>query len=272
MLILAVAWIVIKRRNDFFSARTFIPMVSLGLPLFIGTLCLGWYNWARFDSALEIGTTYALAGPDLQKYQNELFSPSYTANNIYNYFLIKPDLKKKFPFINPVRGQKESVIKTIQLPDVYFSQEVAGLLYISPFILFAFPTFIFTLDFLHKGPGLFCANNMNTHVRWLIIGLLSSFLSSLLFFLFFFWVGVRYQAEFIPALAILSAIGFWQIYRCLPQKHVLRIVYMVLGLILATITIVNSNLIAISVNSARYRDLNPELWSRLAKFFNNFLH
>ncbi|MGB8981918.1 MAG: hypothetical protein WCC12_08590, partial [Anaerolineales bacterium] len=272
MVILTLGWIINKHRGQYFLSRTFPLFVSIGLPMFIGAVCLGWYNWARFDSVFEMGTTYALSGPNLQKHQNELFSAQYIPNNIYNYFLLKPDFKKKFPFLGPIHGRREPILKAIDMPDVYYVQETAGLLYIAPFILFAIPAFITALDFLRRGPAFFRESSPDIHFRWLTISLLGSFLSSLLFFLIFFWVGVRYQADLMPPLIILSVIGFGQIYRHLVQKTTIRILYTALGLVLAAITMVNSNLIAISVNSAHYREFNPELWKQLTRFFNNLLH
>lgn len=271
MVILTLGWIINKHRGQSFLSRTFPLFVSIGLPMFIGVVCLGWYNWARFDSVFEIGTTYQLAGPNLQKHQNELFSAQYIPNNVYNYFLLKPDFIKKFPFLEPIHGRREPILKAIDMPDVYYSQETAGLLYIAPFILFAIPAFITALDFLRRGPAFFRESSPDIHFRWLTISLFGSFLSNLLFFLVFFWVGVRYQADFMPTLMLLSVIGFGQVYLHLASKPIARNVYTTLGFVLTATTIIASNLMVLSINSARYKELNPELWAQLTNFFKNLL-
>lgn len=269
-LLMVLIWIAFRNRRQYLSPNSLKAIIALFLPMFIGAIGLGWYNWARFDSVLETGITYQLAGPDLQKHQHELFSPLYMANNIYNYFLIKPELSNKFPFLSPVRGYSDSVIGSIKLPDVYFSQETAGLFYIAPFILFSLVSVTVILKILRKGSTLFDEAD-NAPINWTIICLLGSFLSSLFCFLFFFWAGVRYQADFMPPLVMLSVIGFWQACQYTSKQPLLRYLFILIGLGLIFITIINSNLIALSISSARYREFNPALWHQLTSFFNKLL-
>lgn len=264
MLILIIIWLLRGQGTKSLHSNPYPAIVFLGIPLLVGALGLGWYNWARFNSIFESGITYQLAGVDLQKHQQELFSYRYIGNNFFNYFLIKPSINKKFPFLGPVKGIDEPIIKFVDFPDIYFSQETAGLLYIAPFILFSVIPIIYAFrNFrgeLKEGER--CYN-------WVVISLFGSFFSSLLFFLSFFWAGVRYLADFMPALVMLSVFGFLQSYRYAGKSLILRWLVVTIGLALIAITIVNSNLIALSISSAKYREFNPELWRQLTKFFNN---
>lgn len=270
MLIMIIIWILREQRGNSLYLNLSTAIVCLGIPLLIGALGLGWYNWARFDSVFESGITYQLAGVDLQKHQQELFSYRYIANNFFNYFLIKPGVAKKFPFLGPVKGVDESIIKSIDTPDFYFSQETAGLFYIAPFILFSLVPIISTFKNFRKGTNS-TEQEDASRFNWVVISMFGSFFTSLSFFLSFFWAGVRYLADFMPALVMLSVFGFWQSYRYAGKSFLLRFAAATLGLALMGITIVNSNLIALSISSAKYREFNPELWHQLIKFFNNLL-
>lgn len=272
MSILVLIWIMRKHREEeIFLLKSLFTIFCFGLPIFIGVFGLGWYNWARFDSIFETGVTYQLAGFNLQQHQQELFSPLYIANNIYNYFLIPPSFSKKFPFLSPVRGHNESVATFIHLPNIYYSQQTAGLIFIAPVILFSIVSIIAALKIIHKGSKLF-NEKQDFSFNWMLISLSASFLSSLLFFLFFFWAGVRYQADFMPALLLLSIIGFWKIYHYIAKQPILRTLYTALGLGLTAITIINSNLVVLSLNSAQYREFNPLLWEQLIVFFQKHIH
>ena len=67
------------------------PASALLITLAIGLGSLCWYNWARFGSPFETGIKYQLAGVPLQAYGGQISSPSFTAQNLYNYFLTHPD-------------------------------------------------------------------------------------------------------------------------------------------------------------------------------------
>jgi hypothetical protein len=64
--------------------------------------------------------------------------------------------------------------------------------------------------------------------------------------MFFFWAGMRYLGDFLPLLTILSAIGFWQGYRLAAHKSLINTLYILAGIILASISIIMGTLLAIS--------------------------
>jgi uncharacterized BrkB/YihY/UPF0761 family membrane protein len=54
----------------------------------------------------------------------------------------------------------------------------------------------------------------------------------------FFWAAMRYAEDFMPALMLLSIVGFWQSYRSLSGDRAERKWIAVLGAVLAGISIV----------------------------------
>ena len=101
-------------------------LLPLTFPLVVSLIGLGWYNWARFGSVLETGFSYALAGVNLQKYHNDLFSPVYIIQNLYNYILKSPVSIEQFPFIYPEMGIINELFEFYSLPEVYETNPVTG--------------------------------------------------------------------------------------------------------------------------------------------------
>ena len=107
------------------SALTLIP---LGLPLILGFVCLGWYNWARFGSVTETGLYYQLAGWNIRDHYDELFSPTYIFQNIQNYLFNPIEFTSTFPFVFMTRGSEIPVLPFYTVPEIYNAQPVSGLL------------------------------------------------------------------------------------------------------------------------------------------------
>jgi len=253
------------RRKDQFS-RSIPMLMALGLPLGIGLAVLGWYDWARFGSVFETGITYQLAGPFLQKYHNDIFSPVYIVQNLYNYLLIPPRLKSAFPFLIPVYGNLKPILSFLSLPTIYYSQEITGYLFNAPFILLAIAPAVSLLSNLRRQPKSSMNEGDRSLFNWLLTGLLGSFLIGFAFFLVFFWVATRYFTDFIPTLVLLSVIGFWQLHLHFARRPVSLFVFTLGGFALIAISVIASNLIALSLNSGRFRSFDPVLWRQLVNF------
>ena len=267
MAVMVTILIVNKNRDTNNFSKSIPAVLALGLTLGIGLAGLSWYNWARFGSIFETGITYQLAGPYLQKYQHDLFSPVYILQNLYNYLFIPPKIKSAFPFLTPIYGNLNPIISFLPLPKIYYSQEIAGYLFSSPFILFAFiPVINLVSRFEQRPAGI--VNEEDQHIyTWLTTSLLGSFLFGFTFFLVFFWVAMRYFLDFTPALILLSIIGFWQLYRYYAGQPVSKFIYLLVAFGLILISILASNLLALSINSGTFRQFNPVLWRQLVNFF-----
>jgi hypothetical protein len=205
-----------------------MQLIFLGLPLMLGLTGLGWYNWARFGSVTETGLSYQLAAVNMGSHG--LFSPIYFIQNLYSYLLQPPYRIPQFPFLYP---------KEIS--------PVIGLLFIAPFTVFAIlPITTSFIKTVQKDPSGSKASG-NDFLDWIITSLLGTFSCAFCMMLIFFWIAIRYMADFMPALTLLSVLGFWQGYRLLTQRPSVQRFYSILGIILASTSFGIHILISIAV-------------------------
>lgn len=237
--------------------------LAIGLPIVIGCILLGWFNWARFDNVFETGFKYALAGPYLQSYKGGFLSSSFAIQNLYNYFLNPSKMRSIFPFIKPVLGQNTSVTSFIILPGIYNSDELAGLVYSAPFLLFSLITIIAVFIYLINKNK----QKDNPLFYWTCNTLVVLYISAFTPLILFFWATTRYIADFMPAFALISVIGFWQVFQVLKNRPIIQNLFGFLGIGLAGITAITSILVAASSHMARFRAVNPNLLNQLIQWF-----
>jgi len=230
-------------------------LVSLGLPLFLCVLLLGWYNWFRFGSVTETGYSYQLAGVNLQKYRGDLFSPAYVVQNLYNYFLHPPGSRSEFPFLYPTKGKEENIVSIYPLPDVYQTNPITGLLLTFPFVLFSAVPLIAmgrrSIATVQPETGSFNVDSAHS-LNSILTGLFIMFSSALFLLAVFFWAAMRYMVDFIPSITLISSIGFWQGYQLLAKKPAWRKLYSMSGIFLGCATVIISQLVAIALIYSRY--------------------
>jgi len=222
-----------------------VKLISLGLPIVLCLVFLGWYNLARFGSVTETGFSYALAGVNLQQHHNDLFSPIYIMQNLYNYILKPPTSSAQFPFLHP----KNALLPFYSLPDAYGTNPVTGLLFIAPFSLFAIlpAVTLFIKTRRNTSSNSIRKDNSNDLLDWIITSLVGAFFLAFFLLLIFFWAAMRYLGDFMPAIIMVSVFGFWQGYQLLGQRPVNRRIYSIIGIIFAIAGIVISILLSISV-------------------------
>ncbi len=241
--------------------RKIYLLASLGLPLALGAVILGWYNWARFHSVLETGWSYQLNEGNLQYYRASLFSPRYILPNAFNYLFMPPDLLAGFPFLKPAFGDGASIFSFIALPKVYYTEVLTGIFFSVPFILFAG---ILAFAFLPRNKDRLAQTHQGQdldHFRWTITALFGSFLLGFMLIVSYYYVGIRFAADFLPALTLLSIVGFWQGYRFLLHKpRVGRSLYIAAGIGLMAASVVSSNLLVLSERMPKFQMYNPALW------------
>ena len=242
-------------------------IAAIGLPLAIGIGILGWYDWARFGSVFETGFSYQLTTTFLQQYSRVLFSPIYALPNLYDYVAAPPKIDSLFPFLKPIRGRGNLVFPFLVMPKIYYTRAMTGFLFSTPFVLFACLSVI-SIPFPTRGAKTQENPNENGNLlRWTIISLLGAFLLGFGVIISFFWVVTRYLIECMPALIILSIIGFWLGYRWLSHWPVIRYMYTAIGVGLAIISIAGSNLLVLSMRASLFQTLNPVLWNQLNSLF-----
>jgi hypothetical protein len=251
------------------SPEAILAMELLGGPLVLGIAVLARYNWARFHSVFETGLSYQLAGSDLQKYSHVLFSPLYILPNLYNYLVMAPGINRNFPFLESVPGTGPSIFSFITLPDIYFNNVLTGILFSTPFVLFASICITaFVLKKKHLMSLVSQADDLSLF-KGLIAALAGSFLFGFVPFTSFFWVASHYQTDFIPSLVILSIIGFWQGYICTTHKpDIIRKLYVAIGIILIVASIIISILLVLSAHVDKFQKFNPIPWEYLVRLFS----
>jgi len=248
-------------------SKTVYTLASIGLPLVLGIGIWGLYNWARFDSFFETGFYYELAWPNLQKYNDQLFSPVYVLPNLYNYLFMAPSITDTFPFIRSVQGAGAAKFPSISLPEIYFTRGLTGIVYSTPFMLFAS-----ILLFPHIRKRKQDNNNQDNDLfKWTVISLWGSFFTGLATFVSYFWVETRFLLDFMPPLVLLSIIGFWQGYLFLLDKPISRILYVAIAIGLIVISIMIGNLLALSAHRGGFKEFNPVLWQYLYKDVDHVL-
>lgn len=247
MTIMIIYWLLRTRGPSL--PRLMGKLASLGLPLLIGALSFVGYNWARFGSLLETGFTYQLAGPHLQEHLSELFLPGYIWQNLYNYVLHPYEIRPSFPFLYPIRGVTHAILAWIPLPEFYTAQAIAGFLPAVPFTIFAIVpvTRLWKQFFSRKNEERPGPDPISLSLNWLLASLIGSFAAAFLSLLAFFWAAMRYAEDFMPALILLSIIGFWQGYPSLSQKPKTGKMYAIFGVILAGFSIICAILLALSI-------------------------
>jgi hypothetical protein len=216
------------------------------LPLAMGAVCLGWYNWARFGSITETGLYYQMNHGFVHYRTDELMGYKYIFQNIYNYLFLPFGMDSKFPFLYPLPGSREEIFFFSKTPSIYGSQIITGLFYTVPFIVFSSVPFL-----MPRAAKNSSQDKERTLLNWIAITLAGAALASFGFLLIFFWAAMRYAEDFMPSLILLSVIGFWQGYSHLLNKPMARRLYAAAGVLLAGTSIIVSTLLAVSINDAR---------------------
>jgi hypothetical protein len=200
-----------KEKLDWKFGSATLILVS---PLLLCGAILAWYNWARFDSIFEFGFYYQLAGFNLQANYPSLFSRVYIIQNIYTYFMNPFEVRSSFPFAYPLAGSEEPIFSFYELPRIYAVEgKFAGLLYSTPFLIFSIlPALMLVIRFIRAIGRRDKKKNQYNFYDWTIISLIGSFVAGSIPTLLIFYVGFRYETEFITSLSMLGLIGFCQGY------------------------------------------------------------
>lgn len=213
-------------------------VAALIAPLAICGIILAWYNWARFDSIFEFGLYYQLAAFNLQANYSILFSRVYFAQNIYNYFLNPFGVTGSFPFVKPLAGTEKPVLASIALPNLYAVEgKFPGALFSTPFLIFAgLPPVLYVMKLLKKFNHREKKIEIFHFLDWTTLGLFGASIAGAMPTLLLFYVGFRYETEFIASLTLLALTGFCQGWQ-LAKKDTGRRVYAVLGITLASLSV-----------------------------------
>ena len=230
LVVVTLLFIMNEHRKAKLSWNFASSTLALTAPLLFTGLLLGWYNWARFDSISEFGLYYQLAAFNLQANYSALFSRVYVVQNIYNYFLNPFELRGSFPFVFPLPGSEKSILAAHELPRLYAVEgKFPGLLISTPLLIFSvLPLLLLTIKFIRSFGDTEIRSDLYNHFDWTVVSLSASFVAGSIPTLLLFYVGFRYETEFVSSLMLLGMIGFCQGYM-LFRNAMVRKFYTVIG-------------------------------------------
>lgn len=262
-LVLAV-WIL---RTPGSWGKRLVRLAALGAPLAFGLLGMGWYNQARFGSWFEFGFRYMLTGMDLN---SQTFSPANIGINLHNYLLNPYRTLPAFPFLEAELGG-HFIFFPIPAPANYYAEQVSGLLLTLPYLLLSVLPVVYLIglalrrQWLPRSPR--PSGTGSDPLGWTAAILAGAALLSFLPLLLFISATMRYQADVVPALVLLSTMGFW-IGRQHLVSHPQGSTWLSLLVWMVTIgSIAVSLLLAFTGADARFEHLNPGVYESVARFF-----
>jgi hypothetical protein len=209
-------------------------------------LLLGVYNQVRFGSPLETGHRYQLGHP-------VTVGPEHVPANLYSYLLRPPRRLERFPFVIARWQGRPPFPAWLPVSSSYFYREpVAGLLYTSPFYLFAAFALVFGIR------------------DWSVRAALISSTLPFAVPIFYFASTMRYLGDVTPGLAVLSVLGLCRLLERQRASGWTR------GGLLAGATLAAACTAAMGLllGSVSYFGFlphaNPELWHRLERLLPTF--
>jgi hypothetical protein len=176
---------------------------GLILPLAIGGVLYGWYNFARFHSVMDFGLRYQLAGANQHTMAaSQYSSPRFILPNILLYTFSQPDYLKKFPYVRASTPRWTSAM--FRLGPTYRIEKLVGLIETQAFLLFALVAIGWrsrdkTSDWLRR--SLWAAAILGFIPALMIDGGTE-----------------RYLTDTVPCCTILAAMGFWKLL-AISKRH-----------------------------------------------------
>jgi hypothetical protein len=247
-------------------------IAALWTPLLLCTCLLAGYDQIRFGSPLETGFRYQLNDWDFSRQPGQAMSINNVIPNLYNYALNPLKLRKSFPFLTPMKARTSWAGLSSLAPQLYNGDQVAGMVWATPFHLFAG----FLLFYLWQGRRThsmrseaadIIAPNMNPASRPVFWLLLLAALASLLPITLFFFSAERYLMDGAPLLTIVSVAGAWTGYVLIQRTKMPPIIGRLVFLLLLGISALTSLLFGMSAYQLYFQSLNPGLYAQIAHWF-----
>ena len=239
-------------------------------PLVLGAIVLGWYNFVRFGSVFELGHRYQLTRENFYLQQDIALSGAYIVHNLYNYLVNSFRTLTVFPFVKPIWGKMNLWPLNIWAPERYHVEQVAGVLITTPFVWFSLISILILLRCLYRNRSA-QSDPLTTEdgslEKWLTISLSGTMILAITPLLTFLSTTMRYLADFIPTLVLLSTIGSYQGYRLTSRNITRRKAFLTVLLLTAFISALLGFLLSVTGYHARFENLNPELFEKIERLF-----
>ena len=236
---------------------------SLLLPLIVGAIMIGWYNWARFDSPLEFGLRYQITIYDLNKQSNLVFEPGYFFTNLYAYIFHPYVVIAGFPFIQPTAASAALQKFNVIAPQFYYAGRVTGLLFSAPFLLLG----LVHLFSENKVVAQEASSPLSRSYRFVLFLFGGSFLLNFSILLFYFYGQERFLVDFISQITLLAIVGYWQLIAAKIRSNTLsQKLLLTAANLLIIFTICAGILLAFSSETSRFAELNPHFFETINQF------
>jgi hypothetical protein len=213
--------------------KALTPLIaSLLLPLALGGILHGWYNWARFDSVLEFGQRYQITNVDYTNFDN-VFSASRIKHNLPLYLAHPLQVAPKFPYLSRVEYLNSS-------------ERMGGLIYIAPYVLLLIvPGFYLAGSLLRAENPFKTGGGSQAAENWLFGAAMGSTLISFALLMSFFFVTMRYMEDFMPSLLLLITTQVGRAHDDLRENRLARTALILVTTVFALVTIAANTLLAV---------------------------
>jgi hypothetical protein len=247
------------------------------VPLGLWAVGLLWYNTARFGSPLETGHRYQLTGIALPADYGQVFSIQYVIPNFYNIVLRPLVLELDgFPFVFTPFIQENMWPSFLRLPETYYySEPIAGYLFATPFLLVVLVPLAGWLRAGWRwldGEAWPCVDQiLAARQRLFLIAAGGAALINTALLLVFISSSMRYLNDAYFMLFLLAAYGFWWGWQGLRRSTTWRIIFLTAFLLLVIASLAIGMLGNFQNGDKLFEANNPDLYRRLAGFFNQWL-
>jgi hypothetical protein len=270
MFLLFLILIRILRTNGMQWNPIFIrTILALGIPMAVGAIGLGWYNFARFESVFDFGFEYALTIFNAREHESAIFLGEYILPNTY-YYLINPPVKiSSFPYFR-AQSSGEPEAFGIQPPKLYYAEKITGAIYVLPFMVFAFVPLVAKIAQMVKKRQ-YDSNESEKNLSWIINALGGATVVAAVTLFTYIFSMMRFYADVTPMFITLAVIGFWCGHQAIKSSLLGKFVYTSFAVLLASISIIIPNLLAL-YSSQRLFEYSPQVFASLDAFIKSFLH
>jgi hypothetical protein len=245
--------------------------MGLCLPLFIGGVLNAWYNFARFRSIFEFGTSYVLAGAEAHRLGTpEFMTFGHLIPNLYRYLIEGPHWEATFPYVEPVQYQLW-FYNRFNLSDSYDMEKLTGLAWTQPFLIFG----LFSLSWIFgKSPAApsavspLAASPDRSLRGWLITSLISAAVLGIAAPLTLVLSTMRYLMDCTPALSVLACIGFWKTLQVLRNRSRVKTIVCSAVVLIVVAQSILGLLMGVTGYYEHFRLHNSVLYSEMAQWFS----
>lgn len=245
-------------------------LLCLLLPLFLGGVLIGWYNYDRFRDVFETGYRYQLTRRE-GSWQS-VFDARYLLPNLYNYLLNSYRTLPIFPYLKPKLGVESVPYIGVVYPHMYRPEIITGIALVAPAHVFAVLLGWWVVcggassKSRSKSTDLPDAgDNALRQVRWIATASILVALSGALPIGTYYWAANRFMLDFLPLLAIASCLGAWVAIDRYQGGMLERGAVPAFGLALFIASMIMAFLVGISGDRLVFENGNPVLFQWLTR-------